>query len=112
MSDLKVVDGKNNDLETHEFDLHFDKVYKWFAINLQERQNFIMQLWKYCCRHLPKEKPNFENIPNDWLIDMSSPKKDSPILEGRPENFLLLLKNILVLTTLLLDFLLYKKNMA
>jgi hypothetical protein len=32
--------------DTHEFDLHFDKVFKWFAINLQERQNFLVVLWK------------------------------------------------------------------
>jgi hypothetical protein len=32
--------------DTHEFDLHFDKVFKWFAINLQERQNFLIVLWK------------------------------------------------------------------
>jgi hypothetical protein len=36
--------------DTHEFDLQFDKVFKWFAINLQERQNFLVVLWKvgYC----------------------------------------------------------------
>jgi hypothetical protein len=32
--------------DTHEFDLHFDKVFKWFAINLQERQHFLVVLWK------------------------------------------------------------------
>lgn len=32
--------------DTHEFDLQFDKVFKWFAINLQERQNFLVVLWK------------------------------------------------------------------
>jgi hypothetical protein len=32
--------------DTHEFDLHFDKIFKWFAINLQERQNFLIVLWK------------------------------------------------------------------
>lgn len=82
LSDLKLVDGKNIDLETHEFDLHFDKVYKWFASNLQERQNFIMQLWKYCCRHLPKEKPNFENVPSKWLIDTSLLENENSIAPG------------------------------
>jgi hypothetical protein len=32
--------------DTHEFDLQFDKAFKWFAINLQERQNFLIVLWK------------------------------------------------------------------
>lgn len=32
--------------DTNEFDLQFDKVFKWFAINLQERQNFLVVLWK------------------------------------------------------------------
>lgn len=32
--------------DTHEFDLHFDKVYKWYASNVQERQCFIIVLWK------------------------------------------------------------------
>ncbi|CAG2064122.1 unnamed protein product, partial [Timema podura] len=46
LSELKAVDGKNLSKETHEFDLHFDKVYKWFTVNLQERQNFLIVLCK------------------------------------------------------------------
>jgi hypothetical protein len=46
LSDLKAVDGKDIDGDTHEFDLQFDKCYKWFAISLQERQNFLILLWK------------------------------------------------------------------
>nr|CAD7442489.1 unnamed protein product [Timema bartmani] len=55
--------------ETHEFDLHFDKVYKWFTVNLQERQNFLIVLCKQCHKHLPKQKPAFNNLPEEWTED-------------------------------------------
>ncbi|KAJ9582030.1 hypothetical protein L9F63_003613 [Diploptera punctata] len=71
LSELKSVDGKSLSGDTHEFDLQFDKVYKWFAINLQERQNFLVVLWKQCFKLLPKQKPPFSNIPEEWTSDTS-----------------------------------------
>jgi hypothetical protein len=32
--------------EIAEFDLHFEKVYKWVASNLAEKDAFIACLWK------------------------------------------------------------------
>lgn len=69
LNELKSVDGKNISGDTHEFDLQFDKVFKWFAINLQERQNFLVVLWKQCFKHLPKQKPQFHNLPEEWTGD-------------------------------------------
>ncbi|KAK7871620.1 hypothetical protein R5R35_001807 [Gryllus longicercus] len=68
LNELKSVDVIK-DVETHDFDLQFDKVYKWFAFNLQERQNFIITLWEQCQKHLPKQKPPFQNMPEEWKTD-------------------------------------------
>ena len=32
--------------ETPEFDLHFEKNYKWIASSIQDKNNFIIALWK------------------------------------------------------------------
>ena len=32
--------------ETTEFDLHFEKVYKWAAMKVEEKENFIASLWR------------------------------------------------------------------
>ncbi|XP_063242626.1 exocyst complex component 1 [Bacillus rossius redtenbacheri] len=69
LSELKAVNGKNVSKDTHEFDLHLDKIYKWFAINLQERQNFLIVLCKQCHKYLLKEKPAFHNLPEEWTED-------------------------------------------
>lgn len=62
---LQLVDGKSPTPECTEFDLQFEKVYKWSATNTQERQSFIVVLWKQCCHYL-KDKPEFKNFPSDW----------------------------------------------
>lgn len=71
LSDLKIVDGKNTNSDNHEFDIHIDKTYRWLASNLQERQNFFITLWKQCCKHLPKQKPIFRNIPENWISEIA-----------------------------------------
>lgn len=77
--ELKVLDGKCDDTTTLEFDLHFDKVFRWIASNPQERKHFIMELWKQCCKHLPKEKPIFKNVPKILLIeDVLTPEISDP----------------------------------
>ncbi|XP_046670906.1 exocyst complex component 1 isoform X2 [Homalodisca vitripennis] len=75
LSNLTLVDGKTTSLETHEFDLHFDKVYKWFASNLQERQCFLIVLWKQCSSYSLKERPEFKNLPKEWISGELSPSQ-------------------------------------
>uniref|UniRef100_A0A2L2Y966 Exocyst complex component 1 n=1 Tax=Parasteatoda tepidariorum TaxID=114398 RepID=A0A2L2Y966_PARTP len=74
LRELKLVDGKDENKPTAEFDLHFEKVYKWIASSVQEKNAFIKCLWKFCS-HLPRQKPTFINIPKDLLQDqVTSPK--------------------------------------
>ncbi|KAK3700425.1 hypothetical protein QZH41_004483 [Actinostola sp. cb2023] len=44
--DLKIIDGKDATKETPEFDLHFEKTYKWVASSYAEKLNFIIGLSK------------------------------------------------------------------
>ncbi|KAL7644538.1 UNVERIFIED_CONTAM: hypothetical protein RMT77_004074 [Armadillidium vulgare] len=74
--ELQVVDGKDENKETAEFDLTFDRVYKWVASSVPERNSFIQVLWKICCRYLPKQKPQFINISRELL------KEDGDKIEG------------------------------
>ncbi|KAK9498728.1 hypothetical protein O3M35_003298 [Rhynocoris fuscipes] len=64
LNSLKVVDGKVSSTDSNDFDLHFEKVYKWSATNPHERKTFIISLWKQCVSH--QEKPEFKNIPPEW----------------------------------------------
>ncbi|GFQ88887.1 exocyst complex component 1 [Trichonephila clavata] len=74
LRELKLVDGKDENKTTAEFDLHFEKVYKWIANSASEKNSFIKCLWKFC-NHLPRQKPTFINIPKDLLQDQdNSPK--------------------------------------
>lgn len=67
LEELKIVDGKSPDSE--EFDLHLDKVYRWVASNVKERQLFLTVLWRQCSRYLLKDKPVFKNIPHNWITE-------------------------------------------
>uniref|UniRef100_A0A8C0J6X6 Exocyst complex component Sec3 PIP2-binding N-terminal domain-containing protein n=1 Tax=Chelonoidis abingdonii TaxID=106734 RepID=A0A8C0J6X6_CHEAB len=52
LKDLKLVDGKNVNQECLEFELQFDKVYKWTAVSADEKNAFIRCLWKLNRRYL------------------------------------------------------------
>lgn len=71
LEEVKVVDGKHDSPETHELDISLEKQYKWFAVNLHERQNFITVLWKQINKHVAGEKAVFKNIPKAWLTEQS-----------------------------------------
>jgi hypothetical protein len=79
LEDLKTVDGKNENSENHEFNLHLEKEYRWFASNLHERQNFLSVLWKLVNKHVIN-KADFRNIPKVWL-EISSPEKSKEPVE-------------------------------
>lgn len=75
INEVKVVDGKNEAKDTHEFDLFLEKQYRWFAPNLHERQNFLTVLWKQINKHIISDKAVFKNLPKLWLLDSSIDKE-------------------------------------
>lgn len=72
LRELKVVDGKSSSKETAEFDLHFEKVYKWVASSVHDKETFISCLWKLSQRYLI-QKPDFLNVPRHLLEEVSRP---------------------------------------
>ncbi|XP_062594692.1 exocyst complex component 1-like [Saccostrea cucullata] len=72
LRELKVVDGKSSSKETAEFDLHFEKVYKWVASSVNDKETFIACLWKLSQRYLI-QKPDFLNVPRHLLEEVSRP---------------------------------------
>ncbi|CAE1251875.1 EXOC1 [Acanthosepion pharaonis] len=83
LRELKVVDGKdiNKFHETAEFDLHFEKVYKWVASNITEKSSFISCLWRLSQRYRV-QKAEFPNIPKSLLEEVSRPTGQSQIVPG------------------------------
>ncbi|KAH6923801.1 hypothetical protein HPB50_007267 [Hyalomma asiaticum] len=68
LRDLRLVDGRKAD--SAEFDLHFDKVYRWQAKNIQERNDFLRCLYRLCIHYVPQQqRPRFENVPKALLED-------------------------------------------
>lgn len=57
-SKIKVLSAKSIEVfvlkDEKGFDLHFDKVYKWTAVSLEERQTFLVILWKVLHRRLQR----------------------------------------------------------
>ncbi|XP_065058911.1 exocyst complex component 1-like [Rhopilema esculentum] len=62
LSDLKVVDGKQELEEIPEFDLHFEKCYKWTASRVADKEDFIETLFSLSERYLAGKKPAFVNV--------------------------------------------------
>nr|XP_009688790.1 PREDICTED: exocyst complex component 1-like [Struthio camelus australis]XP_009688800.1 PREDICTED: exocyst complex component 1-like [Struthio camelus australis] len=52
LAELKLVDGKTLNQASLDFDLQFDKVYKWTASSFDEKKVFIRCLWKLNHRFL------------------------------------------------------------
>lgn len=69
LAELKTVDGHNEANDTQEFDLYFDKVYRWVASNSKERHSFIGTLWKQAAKHIMKDMPTFKNVPKSWITE-------------------------------------------
>lgn len=84
LAELKSVDGHDTSNDTLEFDLTFDKVYRWVASNARERQAFIHNLWKQSSKHIMKDKPIFKGIQESWIKeDVMTPEitfETSPLL--------------------------------
>lgn len=63
---LKVFDAKFTNKEVPEFDVHFDKVYRWVASSITEKNAFILSLWKLSQTYVV-QKPEFVNIQPGFL---------------------------------------------
>lgn len=80
LRELQVVDGRDENKDTAELDLTFDRVYKWVANSTPDKHSFIQVLWKLCCRYLPKQKPQFINIPTELI------EENTDLTESRDAN--------------------------
>ncbi|KAA0187594.1 hypothetical protein HAZT_HAZT005624 [Hyalella azteca] len=72
LRELLVVDGLSEHIETAELELTFERVYRWTASSAPDKSSFIQILWRLCCLYLPKQKPQFVNIPKELLVQEPS----------------------------------------
>ncbi|KAM4738492.1 exocyst complex component 1 isoform 2-T2 [Anableps anableps] len=86
LRDLTVVDAKDASKENPEFDLHFEKVYKWLASSTAEKNSFISCIWKLNQRYLRK-KLEFVNVSSQ-LLEESVPSGESQSAAGGDEDAL------------------------
>ncbi|XP_067903683.1 exocyst complex component 1-like isoform X2 [Heterodontus francisci] len=87
--DLLVVDGKDADKDNPEFDLQFDKVYKWIASNSGEKNNFMSCIFKLNRRYL-YNRIKFVNISSHILEESLRPlveqRARAPVEEEEEEE--------------------------
>ncbi|SPP87311.1 exocyst complex component 1 [Drosophila guanche] len=74
LDEIKSVDGRNEQFETHEFDIQLEKLYKWYALNLHERQNFLAVLNRQIQKYVRGTRAEFRNVPSAWLSEKSPEK--------------------------------------
>uniref|UniRef100_A0A8C6ULS2 Exocyst complex component 1 n=1 Tax=Neogobius melanostomus TaxID=47308 RepID=A0A8C6ULS2_9GOBI len=86
LRDLTEVDAKDASKENPEFDLHFEKVYKWVASSTAEKNSFISCIWKLNQRYLRK-KLEFVNV-SPQLLEESVPSGESQSVAGGDEDTL------------------------
>ncbi|TRY57089.1 hypothetical protein DNTS_023974 [Danionella cerebrum] len=86
LRDLMEVDAKDANKENPEFDLHFEKVYRWVASSTAEKNSFISCIWKLNQRYLRK-KVEFVNV-SPQLLEESVPSGESQSVAGGDEDAL------------------------
>ncbi|XP_029443244.1 exocyst complex component 1 isoform X3 [Rhinatrema bivittatum] len=84
LRDLTGVDAKDAVKENPEFDLHFEKVYKWVASSTAEKNTFISCIWKLNQRYLRK-KIDFANV-SAQLLEESVPSGENQSVAGGDEE--------------------------
>ncbi|KAL2089885.1 hypothetical protein ACEWY4_014573 [Coilia grayii] len=85
LRDLTEVDAKDANKENPEFDLHFEKVYRWVASSTAEKNSFISCIWKLNQRYLRK-KVEFVNVSAQLLeacLFSDSPTESVPSSENQ-----------------------------
>ncbi|KAL5012020.1 hypothetical protein ScPMuIL_010571 [Solemya velum] len=78
LRELKYIDGKDANKETAEFDLHFEKVYRWMASSMTEKDSFITCIWKLSRRYLI-QKPDFINVSKTLMEEVVRPSDQGQI---------------------------------
>ncbi|XP_072262320.1 exocyst complex component 1 isoform X4 [Pyxicephalus adspersus] len=76
LQDLAIVDAKDALKENPDFDLHFDKVFKWVASSPAEKNTFISCIWKLNQRYLRK-KIDFVNVSSQLLEELPKVAEES-----------------------------------
>ncbi|XP_068134686.1 exocyst complex component 1 isoform X3 [Hyperolius riggenbachi] len=76
LQDLTMVDAKDALKESPDFDLHFDKIFKWVASSPAEKNAFISCLWKLNQRYLRK-KIDFANVSAQLLEELPKVAEES-----------------------------------
>lgn len=84
LTDLSMVDAKDALKESPDFDLHFDKIYKWVASSPAEKNAFISCIWKLNQRYLRK-KIDFANVSSQ-LLEESVPSGENQSVAGVEEE--------------------------
>ncbi|CAM9382212.1 unnamed protein product [Bubo scandiacus] len=75
LAELKLVDGKTLNQASLDFDLQFDKVYKWTASSFEEKKTFIRCLWKLNHRFFASSI-TFVNVPSCAVEGRQRPQED------------------------------------
>ncbi|XP_017670054.1 PREDICTED: exocyst complex component 1-like [Lepidothrix coronata] len=75
LAELRLVDGKSLQQASLDFDLQFDKVYKWTTSSFEEKKTFLRCLWKLSHRFLGRAV-TFVNVPSCALEGMPRPQED------------------------------------
>nr|XP_040040702.1 exocyst complex component 1 isoform X1 [Gasterosteus aculeatus aculeatus] len=83
LRDLMEVDAKDASKENPEFDLHFEKVYRWVASSAAEKNSFISCIWKLNQRYLRK-KVEFVNVSSQLLEEL--PKAEESVPSGESQS--------------------------
>lgn len=87
LHELKLLDGKDADSkETAEFEVIFDRPYKWVASSVQEKNTFISCLWKVCTQYLPRHKPTFVNVPKTILEEVVQTNDSAQPIDSKLES--------------------------
>ncbi|CAI9598240.1 unnamed protein product [Staurois parvus] len=84
LQDLTMVDAKDDLKENPDFDLHFDKVYKWVASSPAEKNAFISCILKLNQRYLRK-KIDLANV-SPQLLEESVPSGENQSVAGGEEE--------------------------
>ncbi|XP_045543637.1 exocyst complex component 1 isoform X6 [Salmo salar] len=82
LRDLAEVDAKDASKENPEFDLHFEKVYRWVASSTAEKNSFISCIWKLNQRYLRK-KVEFVNVSSQLLEELPKAEESAPSGESQ-----------------------------
>ncbi|KAM5193660.1 exocyst complex component 1 isoform 2-T2 [Mantella aurantiaca] len=84
LQDLTMVDAKDSLKENPDFDLHFDKIYKWVASSPAEKNAFISCILKLNQRYLRK-KIDLANV-SPQLLEESVPSGENQSVAGGEEE--------------------------